>query len=107
MEGERYLEHMHEGWKPLLRETLERLNQIANDKHIEDFKIVHIKEKWGMLDIFVNTADRDILDAVAAAEMKSSTICRECGQPGERRTEGWHVTLCDDCNEKRVWMRPR
>ena len=38
---------------------------------------------------------------IEEAETKSSTICEECGQPGEYRPGGWVRTLCDTCHSER------
>jgi len=38
------------------------------------------------------------IEALGRAEMKSRTICEECGKQGELRQDNWFRTKCDGCN---------
>lgn len=65
-------------------------------------KAVQVKEKFGQLRLYMNYYVKEIEELITEAEVKSGKTCEDCGTPGELREGGWLVTLCDNCNEKRI-----
>lgn len=64
-------------------------------------EIVQIKEKFGTLRFYVESAteEQDIL--IAFAENLSAVICENCGQMGATQTEKGYVnTLCERCKKE-------
>lgn len=62
-------------------------------------KIQQVKEKFGGLRFYINTADKRINAWTEFAESISRHVCEECGKPGELRNGGWIRTLCDEHEE--------
>ena len=59
--------------------------------------ITIVKEKFGLLRIYVYDGDEHISDALEALEALSAYVCENCGKPGHPRGGGWIKTLCDEC----------
>lgn len=85
-----------DGWEPLIRTMLEDLAQIPGVG-----RITQIKEKFGILRVYLSDGDGPAWDAVDRAEIASRKVCEMCGSRGFMRTGGWWKTLCDDCEDKR------
>jgi hypothetical protein len=58
-----------------------------------------VKEKFGMLRIYTNSFDEQIVGMIKMAEAMSSRTCEDCGGVGSPRKGGWIRTLCDSCND--------
>jgi len=82
------------GWRCLIDPLVRRCR-------IEGVTISQIKEKYGQLRFYVHCADDSLYAAIDDAEQLSYTICEECGEPGELRTDGWWRTLCDEHEQNR------
>lgn len=55
-----------------------------------------VKEKFGTLRFYVNSASSEDYAAITFAEMMSGSICETCGNLGKIRTDKpWVRTLCD------------
>ena len=100
-----------DGWYRLLHNTLEKINYIRQSVLNFNLFVTCIKEKFGMLRVYVDYDGRpsfgkaeiwmDIIQSIAedVAEL-SSTICEKCGVEtgGMFLTKiGGYKTLCDDC----------
>lgn len=82
------------GWYPLVKELISDILELGWDK-----QICQIKEKFGGLRFYINSAPREVHDRISKAETDSFYICEFCGNPGELRTNrSWIKTLCDSCN---------
>lgn len=81
------------GWKHLY----EPLIKMCEERNI---KIEQIKEKFGTLRFYVDSAPDDVYDAIDEAERKSEKTCELCGNPGILRNNVLLQTLCDDCHSK-------
>jgi len=83
------------GWMPLVDE----LDNALAELH-PDYVIDQIKEKFGSLRYYVSGVDSSEAHLlINEAECKSQEICEECGAPGERRSDRWIRTLCDECSK--------
>ena len=82
-----------DGWFDLIYEL---------SKQLEGHTVAaQVKEKFGGLRFYITTATDEIHEIIDKAEQDSYTICERCGKSGTLRTDGWHVTLCDDCYRER------
>ena len=80
------------GWASLI----DRFYEYAEDsaKH-PDLRVLHIKEKFGGLRIYVSGADVFIHGLIEGIEDASVTLCEICGGPAALRSQAWVKTLCD------------
>lgn len=79
------------GWLGLIKEMMEDIIQMGWNK-----EICQVKEKFGGLRFYINSASNEVHDRISKAENLSYDVCEECGEPGELRTDiGWVLTLCD------------
>lgn len=119
------LTHVGPGWRPLLTELHEELVSSGYD-----YEVLQVKEKWGRLRVYISVdgeahpffdlmipgygsvtgiADKEsgenwnsAMVIVHSYEHRSATICEECGEPGELRTDRpWIRTLCEGCADVR------
>jgi len=90
---ERYICGCGNGWLGLIKDLIESCIDKGWDK-----QICQIKEKFGGLRFYINSAPREVHDLISEAENKSYTICEECGNDGSLRNDKrWWKTLCDSC----------
>lgn len=67
---------------------------------IEQVVATQVKEKFGGLCFYVNSAPIEIHEIIHFAESLSYSICEECGSTKNiGRTTGWITTLCEDCSK--------
>lgn len=85
------------GWMGLVKQLIEDCIALGWDK-----QICQVKEKFGGLRFYINSASPEVFDKIREAENKSFEICEVTGLPGKLRTDlGWYSTLCDEEYEKR------
>jgi hypothetical protein len=65
----------------------------------DDIYAIQIKEKFGILRVYLNHETPYISGVIAMAEYMSQSICEHCSLPGKLRQGGWLRTLCDACDE--------
>lgn len=85
------------GWSSLIEEIWSYL-----EKNTLAFSVQQVKEKFGGLRFyFTYIADGDInciSDHVDEICDRSTSICEDCGKPGNNApVGGWWLTLCYDC----------
>ena len=85
--------HVGRGWHDLV--------QMAYDLMPAATQVVQVKEKFGMLRIYVTTSSDEYYEFLRRLEGLSGCICENCGDLGKLRPGGWIKTLCDKCQEKR------
>jgi hypothetical protein len=84
------------GWFGLVKELIEDCIALGWDK-----QICQIKEKFGGLRFYINSASDEIFNKISEAEDKSMEVCEVTGLPGQLRTDiGWYRTLSDEEYEK-------
>lgn len=91
-----------DGWFELIWKLSEDLKEM--NKHIirtpeDPFQVLQVKEKFGGLRFYTNTASDEMFKRILKAEHDSFSICENCGKEGCLRTEGWAKTLCNECAE--------
>jgi hypothetical protein len=83
-----------EGWFPLIDKMIEELNVVCEDFDVE---INTIKEKFGTLRVYPNSAPEEVYKIINKYEEESSKICEDCGESGKiisSKEIGWTRTLC-------------
>lgn len=91
------------GWhKAFGKMYLEELAQAVKDAHAEkDFLIEEVKEKYGMLRVYVNNYSKPIDRVIDKYEYISQNVCIICGKPDVPMiTNGWISPYCFDCYKK-------
>lgn len=85
--------HVPEGWVPLMTELHAALVEAS-----PDFEYAEVKQKWGELRVYVSGATPEAHDLIAAAELRSRSICEVCGGVGSacRSSHGWYRALCGE-----------
>lgn len=87
---------INNGWFGLVKELIEKCIALGWDK-----QICQIKEKFGGLRFYINSASDEIFEEINKAEEKSFAVCEVTGNPGELRTDlGWYRTLSDEIYEQ-------
>ncbi len=87
------------GWYNILDELFDALSKY------DDIILAQVKEKFGGLRVYLDGVPKDAVGEVYKlidnAEVKSYTVCEACGKNGTLYDDGWMITLCSECNEKR------
>lgn len=83
-----------DGWAGIISTMCWILNQKDKDKKV---RFDQIKEKWGLLRVYLSGGNDYMAGVVRMAEDISGTVCEVCGKPGSQRKGGWIKTLCDGC----------
>ncbi len=93
------------GWNGILAVMLWRLAQLPLPG---SFRIVQIKEKFGLLRVYHNNETGDevvpqVSRIIQSAIRVSATICEYCGAPGAKLDDSktWLKTVCSECKAKR------
>lgn len=94
------------GWLPLIDDLCMQIQHHVDWKKKSDpeypqVEVQQCKEKFGGLRFYVMGADEFVSGLICMAEVMSMRICEGCGSPAQTRTDGWHRTTCDICEEKR------
>jgi predicted nucleic acid-binding Zn ribbon protein len=84
-------------WYPILEKGFQKISKIVKDNNYKDFRIVQVKEKFGMLEIYAQSYYKEINEVINNMRKECVTICENCGAPGKLRTNGWFAVLCDKC----------
>ena len=95
------LDDMPDGWREAfgIRMCEEIRDALIEDGDLDRYRVVQIKEKYGMLcwyDNGVKVGSR-VHNIIRKYESISAGTCIVCGQPATRITLGWISPFCDDC----------
>lgn len=101
-----------DGWEPVVRRLLKSLEDgrqrllesghESNRKVAEGLVLAQVKEKFGLLRVYVDVTWNTAWDLCEHAEWASGLICEECGTTKNVETKGgWIKTLCHECRGKR------
>lgn len=89
------------GWSGLVNRAFDELSKY--DPHVV---VIQVKEKYGGLRIYSSPYHEEFDRFITELEKESFTICEECGAPGQLRSGGWYVTLCDEHAKGRTPIDP-
>jgi len=94
-----------DGWLPYIKEAQELIDKYNEEYPNENpVEFVQVKEKWGVLNIYLNRYPDDMYTKIWEIEQKSYDTCEFCGAKGAttKSTHGWKMTLCDKCRDEEI-----
>lgn len=96
------LDAMEPGWREAFGEQMcqEIKEALIKSEMLDSFRILDIKEKYGMLRFYCNVDDsqHSILNIIGKYENLSKNTCCKCGEATDKKHLG--LPLCDSCIEK-------
>jgi hypothetical protein len=121
--------YLPSGWRRLLANTLEQLDQALDSTTAAQFRVLQIKDKFGELRVYwslANAADDErtgvsvrgddqrgtqgaptqaIRRILSMARCRLATVCEVCGRPGEQTGQSWISMLCRSCETERLSVK--
>ena len=96
-----------DGWYQLYLHLCTDLTAIIDLKDLDpsEFFFVQVKEKFGLLRVYMSSETDDMRIAIQKAEEESERTCETCGMEGTLRHDGWMKVRCDECQRERVRNR--
>lgn len=92
---------MPEGWWQAFGEQMSKdiENEVKtwSQEQQKEFKIIDVKEKWGILTVYVTIETDEIERIISRYERLSRYTCIHCGQPAMWISKGWFAPYCDNC----------
>ena len=90
---------MGDGWYPIIERLLHELGDIMTSQQLDpqDYGIVQVKEKFGLLRVYMDNSNDEMSLAIGRAVDASCKICEQCGKEGKLYVEGWARTSCEEC----------
>lgn len=91
------------GWQQLVWDLSEKLEAEIAKQTLADMpcRASQVKSKYAGLRFYM-TASTDAMDKlISEAEERSSSVCEECGLPGDVYGSSWITCYCEDCARKR------
>ena len=82
---------INKGWEPLVEKLIDMVVAVK-----PDIKIVQIKEKFGALRFYVDSANEDVHYLIECAEQASERTCEVCGKEGKIVGKRWLQCLCPE-----------
>ena len=90
-----------DGWFAIIDALLSAVSSRAKEKKLENLKISVIREKFGSLNVYINSTDEFIRGCVSTAIRMSKLTCEKCGTTENvGHTKEWKKTLCETCYKK-------
>jgi ribosomal protein L37AE/L43A len=84
-----------DGWYEHINALCGTIMLYCKDHNIEPPIVSDVKEKYGDLRFYVQSASIEVYDIIERFETESQYICEVCGERGKKRSfGGWYVTLC-------------
>ena len=83
------------GWFRLIYTASKKLTSHCEATGL-DIRVNQIKEKYGLLRIYLSSYTDEADKIIDEAENASSQLCEVCGRPGKLKTKGWRFTACPD-----------
>lgn len=92
-----------QGWYDIVREMVQAVEkQAVLEIRTKDNwpYCVQIKEKFGLLRVYVGNTNDEMQAIIHSYENKSRFICLLCGKPSKFHHDDWMRSLCDPCEER-------
>lgn len=98
------LDEMPDGWRAAFGEQMcseikAALLEEGGEKALQNYRIVQIKEKYGMLRWYDSWTTKKITDIIRKYEELSQHVCVACGKAATRVSTGWICPWCDNCSD--------
>jgi hypothetical protein len=94
----------HEGWRQLIDDAFEAVDEVLSKYSGKYFRIVQVKEKFGVLRIYFRQEGRSsevnnrLFEIMRDAEMRSQHFCEVCGAPARLGRQRGRVSVrCPSC----------
>lgn len=95
------LDKFPNGWRKAFGikfcEDLKKALSKLSKKSRKEFRILDIKEKWGILSISTNFVTEEIDEVLFKYEGISVSTCIHCGNKAEYESKGWISPYCEKC----------
>lgn len=85
------------GWINLVSALCEEIQNVINEKNLEDYEVCQVKEKFGELRWYDWGGSPEIDEIIEKYRRKSQQTCASCGKPATKISLGWICPWCDDC----------
>ena len=87
------------GWYWLIDNLCGCIQDYIDANNKPQVEVVQVKEKFGALRFYVNSADDYVYGMISLAETMSYSTCESCGSTTDIiHTKGWVKTLCKNCS---------
>ena len=96
------LDSMDKGWKDAFgmnfcKDLRKALIKTGGYKLLFRFRILQIKEKYGILEVYCIGYNDEINKVISKYSKLSEKTCIRCGKPATWISKGWISPYCDDC----------
>jgi hypothetical protein len=91
---------LSDGWRKAFGTQLfdELKKALIETNYMDKFRFEDIKQKFGMLRIYVNPSPQEVLNVLEKYELLSEHYCEKCGRPAQLTSDGyWLQTICEKC----------
>ena len=69
--------------------------QLLKEGNLFKYRITQIKEKWGVLCWYNESASKEVYEIIKKYEKLSRNTCIVCGKPATKISDGWISPYCD------------
>jgi hypothetical protein len=92
----------YKGWYSIVNNVCTVIDQHSKNKNKQQIKILQIKEKFGLITIYVQNADEYIQAIIDFAKIMSGDTCEYCGEQAEmnKLKTGWIKIICKKCKRE-------
>jgi hypothetical protein len=88
-----------DGWRDIIHQLCKDIMATNPPKEV---CFAQIKEKYGVLTVYLSSYTDEIDRAIEKAGKASSEVCENCGEPAKLDTSrSWWITLCQKCKDAR------
>lgn len=92
---------VNRGWYNLIDRVCSEIYRYCLENNVDIPSFAQIKEKFGLLRIYMNGYDEEIDRIISNASIASYFICEDCGTTRDVSCYGtWILTLCSKCRKK-------
>lgn len=99
------LDNLPNGWlRAFGLQLVEELDKALGDFR-EEYRIIEIKEKYGMLCWYDSGHTDEAEEVIDKYQQLSAKTCIECGKPATQLSVGWICPYCDECADKTTYTK--
>ena len=101
-----WLDGMLPGWRLAFSEQMceELQKELERVDYVNEYVILDVKEKWGMLrwSTAAIPIDSELFEIATKYEDLSENICVDCGEKAEYISKGYICPFCKKCRDKAI-----